>query len=119
MTFKPWLWLGIFGASSGYELQADVATRTAEAKQGLGSSVTLEAVQGVYMLRSPRGQSIAATSVTKNVLRPYFNGRSAKRPERAVSVYLFSDAKPYELYCESRWSQSCGTPYGFYRPDER
>ena len=119
MTFKPWLWLGIFGASSGYELQSDVATRTAEAKQELGSNVTVEAVEGVFLLVSPRGQSSSAVSVTKNVLRAYFNGRFAKRPERAVSVYLFPDAKPYERYCQSRWSQSCGSPYGFYRPDER
>lgn len=119
MTFKPWLWLGIFGASSGYDLPTDVAARAAEAKQELGPQVTVEAVDGVFLLISPRGQAGAATSVTKNVLRAYFNGRFAKRPERAVSVYLFADAKPYERYCQSRWSQSCGTPYGFYRPDER
>lgn len=119
MTFKLWLWLGIFGAAPGYQLSADVAVRTAEAKRELGPRVSVEAVEDVFLLVSPRGQGSAATSVTKKVLRAYFNGRFAKRPERAVSVYLFQDSKPYQQYCQQRWSQPCGTPYGFYRADER
>ena len=118
MTLKLWLWLGIFGAAPGYELNADVAARQAEAKQQLGKTVTAEPVEDVFVLVTARGGDSAA-GVTKNVLRAYFNGRFAKRPERAVSVYLFQDAKSYEAYCQKRWAEPCGSPYGFYRPDER
>ena len=34
-------------------------------------------------------------------------------------MYLFQDAKRYEQYCQKRYGEACGTPYGFYRPDER
>src|SRR6185295_9071203 len=57
--------------------------------------------------------------VTKRALDAYLNGRFAKRPERALSVYLFPDARPYQAYCKRRYGDDCGTPYGFYRPAER
>jgi hypothetical protein len=116
-----WLWLGVFGAAPGYELKADLAARTAEARQELGQKAAVEPVEQVFLLVTPgaRGRKASASAVTKNVLQAYFNGRFAKQPERAVSVYLFPDAGSYERYCRKRWAQACGSPYGFYRPDER
>ena len=113
--------LGVLGATASYDLSADVLARGVEARRDLGARTGVEAVQGVFVLITPPGQgSLArAQGLTKSVLSAYFNGRFSKRPERAISVYLFPDAKPYEAYCQKRWAEPCGSPFGFYRPDER
>lgn len=116
----PALW-GIFGATPAYDVAADVAARSAEAHRELGPRAPVETVEGVFVLATPPGQrSLAGTTLfTKSVLAAYFNGRFAQRPRTAVSVYLFQDAKRYQAYCRKRYGEACGTPYGFYRPDER
>jgi len=121
MTFKLLAMLGILGAAPLYDLPVDVAVRTEEAKRELGKRTTVETVEDVFVLVTPAGAgSLAETkSITKNVLRAYFNGRFSKKPTQAISVYLFPDAKPYEAYCQKRYGAACGTPYGFYRPGER
>jgi hypothetical protein len=113
--------LGVLGATADYDLSADMARRSAEARQELGTRASVEAVEDVFLLVTPPGQGslTAVQSLAKNVLAAYFNGRFSKRPSQAISVYLFPDAKPYEAYCLKRWSDPCGTPFGFYRPDER
>ena len=115
MTFKLWALLGIFAATSTYDLPADVAARSAEAKRELGPRTGIQTVEDVFVLITPPGQGSSA----KQVLNAYFNGRFDKRPAQAVSVYLFQEAKSYEVYCQKRWSEPCGSPFGFYRPDER
>jgi hypothetical protein len=117
----PLALLGILGATPTYDLSADVAARAAEAKRELGDRTSIRAVQDVFVLITPPGQanSNATGTLTQQVLQAYFNGRFDKRPARAVSVYLFQDAKSYEAYCRKRWAAPCGTPFGFYRPDER
>jgi hypothetical protein len=121
MQLAMWWWLGVFGAAPNYELTADLAARSAEARQELGQKAAIEPVEQVFLLVTPGAHTHAAgtTSLTKRVLEAYFNGRFAKPPERAVSVYLFQDARSYEQYCQTRWAQACGSPYGFYRRDER
>jgi hypothetical protein len=121
MTLKLWALLGIFAATPSYDLPADIATRSAEAKRELGQRTGVQTVEGVFVLITPPGQgSSAGTGIlTKQVLNAYFNGRFSTRPAEAISVYLFQEAKGYEAYCRKRWSQPCGSPYGFYRPDER
>jgi hypothetical protein len=121
MTFKLWALLGILGAAPLYDLPSDVAARAAEARRELGKRAAVETVEDVFVLVTPAGNgSLGETkALTKNVLQAYFNGRFSKRPARAISVYLFPDAKPYEAYCQTRWGETCGSPFGFYRPDER
>lgn len=122
MKLGALLLVGIWGAvAPSYELASDLTARSAEARRELGAKTGLETVESVFLLISPGGKArgAAASAVTQRVLQAYFNGRFAKRPERAVSVYLFQDATGYERYCQERWSQACGSPYGFYRPDER
>jgi hypothetical protein len=112
---------GIAGAISTYDLPADVAHRSAEAKAELGTRATVSTVQDVFVLITPSGQATQAgtAELTKKVLRAYFNGRFSKKPSQAISVYLFPEAKAYEAYCQKRWATACGSPFGFYRPDER
>lgn len=107
-----------FGA---YDLSVDVTARAAEAKRELGERTGVQTVEGVFVLITPPGQgnSNGTGILTKQVLNAYFNGRFDKRPAQAVSVYLFQEAKSYEAYCQKRWGEPCGTPFGFYRPDER
>jgi hypothetical protein len=113
--------LHLLGSTPVYDLPGDVAARSDEARRELGKRTTIDTVFGVFVLAAPSGGgSLASTkALTRQVLAAYFNGRFATRPSRAISVYLFPDAKAYEAYCVARWSQGCGTPYGFYRPDER
>jgi len=121
MTFKLLALLGILGAVPVYDLPADVTARSAEARRELGKRATVETVEDVFVLVTPTGKgSLAETkSLTKKVLEAYFNGRFSKRPAQAISVYLLPDAKLYEAYCQMRYREPCGSPYGFYRPDER
>ncbi len=121
MTFKLLAVSLILGAAPLYDLPADVAARSAEARRELGQRAAVETVEDVFVFISPPGHGSLAetTGLTKNVLRAYFNGRFSKRPSQAISVYLFPDAKPYEAYCQKHWGQACGTPFGLYRPDER
>jgi Protein of unknown function (DUF1570) len=121
MTFKLLALLRILGAAPLYDLPADVAARSAEAKRELGKRAAVETVEDVFVLITPAGAgSLGETKgLTKQVLEAYFNGRFSKRPAQAISVYLFPDAKPYEAYCQKRWAAPCGSPFGFYRPDER
>jgi hypothetical protein len=125
VTIMTWklavLLLGTWGAASGYDLPADVEARGAEARRELGPKTAVETVDGVFILITPRGaRSLSGTSaIARQVLGAYFNGRFEKRPSRAVSVYLFPDAKQYEAYCVRHWESGCVSPFGFYRPDER
>ncbi len=121
MAFELWGLALLLGAAPLYDLPTDVALRAAEARRELGARARVETVEGVFVLAAPPGRgSLAGTqAITKSVLGAYFNGRFGKRPAQAVSVYLFPDAKPYEAYCQQRWGEPCGSPYGFYRPDER
>src|SRR4051812_48287296 len=104
MTFKLLALLGIFAAAPLYDLPADLAARGAEAKRELGKRAAVETVEDVFVLVTPAGAgSLDETEgLTKQVLQAYFNGRFAKRPTRAVSVYLFPDAKAYQAYCQKR-----------------
>jgi hypothetical protein len=121
MTFTLWAWIGILAALPTHDVAADVAERGAEARRELGARAGVETVEDVFVLITPPGRgSLAETgALTKNVLGAYFNGRFSKKPSQAISVYLFPEAKAYEAYCQKRWAAACGSPYGFYRPDER
>jgi hypothetical protein len=121
MTLELLAWLGIFAAAPLYDLPADVAARTSEAKRELGQRAAVETIEDVFVLIAPTGAGPLGETkaLTQQVLEAYFNGRFSKRPTRAISVYLFPDAKPYQAYCKARWSEACGSPFGFYRPDER
>jgi hypothetical protein len=121
MTLQLWALLGTLATTSSYDLPADIAARSAEAKRELGARTVVQTVESVFVLITPAGQASSSSTaiLTKQVLDAYFNGRFDKRPAQAVSVYLFPEAKSYEAYCQQRWSKPCGSGYGFYRSDER
>jgi hypothetical protein len=47
------------------------------------------------------------------------NNRFKRKPEAAISVYLFGTKEPYEAFCEKRYGDKCLSMYGFYRHAER
>jgi hypothetical protein len=106
---------------ASYDRVADIAQRIEEAKQELGPSSGATVVQDVFVIAAPSAGH--ARALARNVVKPaldaYFNGRFSRRPARAVSVYLFPSAAPYEAYCERRWSRACISIYGFYLGEER
>lgn len=104
-----------------YDLGADIAARSEEAKRDLGKRTQVEVVEDVFVVAAAGGGGAlaGAIAVTKKALAAYFNERFSKRPERAISVYLFADAPPYDAYCKQRWGEPCSTPYGFYLHDDR
>src|SRR6478609_6345548 len=121
MTINLWWLLGLVTTAAQYDLPADVAARSAEARLELGPRARVEVVEDVFVLITPpgRGAVLGTARLTRQVLGAYFNRRFEKRPERAVAVYLFPEARSYEAYCQKRWSTPCSSPFGFYRPDER
>ena len=55
----------------------------------------------------------------RSALAALHNGRFDRRPERAISVYLFPERRSYESYCTRRFAAPCIAQYGFYAPAER
>jgi len=119
MTIGLWVLLGVLEGAPSHDLGAEVAARTEEARRELGRKAGVETVEGVFVLAAPTGDLNATARLTRSVLSAYFNQRFSRRPERAISVYLFSEPRSYEAYCQQRWREGCISPYGFYRRDER
>lgn len=99
-----------------YDLKADLEIRRREALAELGPRTEVQVVEGTFLVAAPGGRRALASAldVTKKALFAYFNGRFDTRPTRAISVYLFPTATPYDSYCQKRDSTACISPYGFY-----
>ena len=104
-----------------YDLALDVSARSEEARRDLGKRTRVEVVEDVFVVAAAGGGGAlaGAIAITKKALAAYFNERFSKRPERAISVYLFAEARSYDAYCKARWGEACSTPYGFYLRDDR
>ena len=106
-----------------YDLVADVARITAEATEELGAKTEVHTVEDVFVLIRPpslsKGAFAGTKVIVKKALAAYFNGRFAKRPARAVAVYLFPSQRPYDRWCTAKWSSPCDSSYGFYLARER
>jgi hypothetical protein len=108
-------------AAPPYDLPSDIEARRSEALSDLGERTATEVVEGVFLVVAPGGRGALAGSidVTRRSLAAYFNGRFSRRPERAISVYLFPEERSYGRYCTKRWGEPCSSPYGFYLHAER
>ena len=107
--------------SAGYDLAADIADRKRQAMAELGPRTDVQVIEGTFVVAAPGGRRALAPAldVTRQALSAYFNGRFEKRPARAVSVYLFPRAEPYDAYCKKRDAVSCISPFGFYVHGDR
>ncbi len=102
-----------------YDLAADLEERKTLLRNKLGKQTKFEVVEQVFLVAAPSGALGSSAVVTRKALAAYYNKRFEKRPARAVSVLLFETAPPYEAYCKARSGKACGTPFGFYGPDDR
>ena len=106
-------------AAPPYDLAVDLEQREEEAKADFGKHASVKVVEEVFLVAGRPGAVSQALWVIDKALAAYFNNRFAKRPARALSVYLFARARPYDAYCDRRWNEPCGSPYGFYLASER
>jgi hypothetical protein len=99
-----------------------MATREDKARSELGPGVSLRRV-GVFLVIGPKelAPSSFGTSVrfVERVTQALRHERFAKDPARAVSVYLFPEARTYDAYCKKFTGGPPISVYGFYRPDLR
>lgn len=106
-----------------YDLAQDLQARAAYAKQKLGRG-TLITVLDSYVVVAPPGwtQAELSTSVSlmQNAMTAFYTGRFDKKPERAITVYLFPRAQPYNAFCKAEFNENpCMSIYGFYQPSNR
>jgi len=102
-------------APSSYDLERDKTERIELAKRELGARTRTKVVEGVFVVI---GQN-DGTALMESAVAAYFNQRFDRRPEKAISVYLFSSSERYEAYCKEYLGEPCISVYGFYRPDLR
>ncbi len=102
-------------APAAYDLERDQKERIELAKTELGARTRTKIVEGVFVVV---GQN-DGTALMESAVAAYFNKRFDRRPERAISVYLFSSSQRYEAYCKEQLGEPCISVYGFYRPDLR
>ncbi len=106
-----------------YDLAADRDARLVEARAELGVKVPTAIVREVFLVVGAPGWGGAAfaesVALVRDAVDAYMNGRFKTAPPKAITVYLFGSAAPYEAYCKRRWEEKCLSKFGFYRPDER
>ena len=102
-------------APTPYDLVRDQQDRIDLAKRELGPRARTKIVQQVFVVVG----DMSGTALMERATAAYFNGRFERRPEQAISVYLFDTSERYEAYCQKHLGAPCVSVYGFYRPDLR
>jgi hypothetical protein len=98
-----------------YDLARDRAERIEQARSELGAQVPAKVVEEVFVVVGQQD----GRALMERAVAAYFNQRFDRRPERAISVYLFASSARYEAYCQKHLGEPCLSVYGFYRPDLR
>jgi hypothetical protein len=80
-------------------------------------------VSDVFVVIGPPGWSgdafAQSVGLIDRAMAGYLNGRFTRKPEAAISVYLFPNKPPYEAFCKKEYGDKCLSKFGFYRPSER
>jgi len=109
--------------TSHYDLAHDLGVRDADAHTRLGKGIETATVGGVFLLVGARGFTGGAFAQSRDLvtraLAAFTNGRFAKTPREAITVYLFGDAASYGAFCKAAIHEPYISPYGFYWPSER
>ena len=110
-------------AEPAYDLDADRKKRAEAAKTELGPKTSTTVVSDIFVVVGPTGWQGPAfdqsVGLMKNAMAGYMNGRFAKKPARAISVYLFPNGASYEAFCKKQYGAPCIAYYGFYSPGDR
>ncbi len=101
---------------STYDLDADVRARVDAAKGLWGPDAHVEIVAGTFVIvaADQKGALERAVSLAERALDALFRDRFGQRPDRAVTVTLWSTAAGYDAYCSKRVGSACGDDLGVY-----
>lgn len=103
-----------------YDLEADVEAWKARAKTELGEKAPVAVAHDVFVIAgAPRSNFRQTMAVVDRALDAYLDGRFGKKPAKAVGVYLFPNAGPYNAWCKKYEGHECISIYGFYKASER
>jgi hypothetical protein len=110
-------------AEPPYDLAADRERRARVARQELGPRAVSVVVSDIFVVIGPPGWQGASfdssVALMKSSMAGYMNNRFSKKPERAISVYLFAEGRSYEAFCQAKYGAPCIAHYGFYQPADR
>ena len=102
-----------------YDLAADQKERLETAKTDVGGRMRSLVVSDVFLVAGVSPTFEPSVSLFKSAMEGYLNGRFDKKPDRAISVYLFPDAPSYEAFCKKKYAAPCIAGFGFYEPNGR
>jgi hypothetical protein len=101
---------------STYDLDADVRARVDAAKGLWGPDTHVEIVASTFVIVAADRKVVLeqAVSLAERALVALFHDRFRRRPDRAVTVTLWSTAAGYDAYCSTRVGSACGDDLGVY-----
>lgn len=110
-------------AEPAYDLAADRDRRVRAAKEELRAHVQTAVVSDIFVVIGPPGWQGRvfddSVALMRNAMKGFMNGRFGKKPEHAISVYLFGSAQSYESFCTMKYAAPCIAHFGFYEPQDR
>jgi hypothetical protein len=98
------------------ELAADVLKRSEAARQAYGEKVPLRVEADLFVLvGAERGVPFdAAAELTQRALDVYLGSFFARRPDRAVTLYVVKSASAFAHLCDWRFASGCERGLGAY-----
>lgn len=106
-----------------YDLAADREARIRDARGAFGAKTPTKTVSDVFVLVGAdawRGPAFdRSVALVDGAMGAFLRNRFAKKPERAISVYLFPNGATYEGFCKKTYDAPCIAHFGFYEPGKR
>jgi hypothetical protein len=101
---------------STYDLDADLRSRVGAAKGLWGPDTHVGTVANTFVIVAADRKVVLvqAVSLAARALDALFHDRFRLRPDRAVTVTLWSTAAGYDAYCNRRVGSACGDDLGVY-----
>jgi hypothetical protein len=101
---------------STYDPDADVRARVGAAKGLWGPDAHVGIVANTFVIVAADREVVLvqAVSLAARALDALFHDRFRLRPDRAVTVTLWSTAAGYDAYCNRRVGSACGDDLGVY-----
>jgi len=108
--------LAAFDEQARADLAADVRQRTEAARHTYGDDVPLRVESDLFVLvRAQRGAPFdAAADLAQRGLDVFLGSFFARRPDRAVTVYVVSSAAAFAELCDYRFTSGCERNLGAY-----
>jgi hypothetical protein len=108
--------LAAFDEQARADLAADVLRRTEAARRTYGDDVPLRVESGLFVLiGAERGVDFdGAADLAQRAVDVYLGSIFARRPDRAVSVYIVKSAAKFIELCDARFESGCEGDLGAY-----